>query len=69
MKGLNPGTPYDLSVIGIGCKENDKQETNPIQVKTDSFEPAIFQLEKDEHFKLGKLFLLFVIICGLISCK
>ena len=69
VKGLNPGKPYDLSIIAIGCKENDTQETDPIQVKTDSFEPANFHLENDEQFKLGELFLLFVTISGLISCK
>ena len=62
VKGLNPGKPYDLSIIAIGCKENDTQETDPIQVKTDSFEPANFQLEKDEYIKLGKLFLLVIAI-------
>ena len=63
---LKPGTPYDLSIIGIGCKENDTQETDPIQVKTDSFEPAIFQLEKEENMKLSKFFWPLFNNCGLI---
>jgi hypothetical protein len=51
VSGLYPGEQYNLSIIGIGCKNN--QTTEPIQVTTNSFEHAIIQLESDGGIKLG----------------
>jgi len=65
ISGLNPGTSYNLSVIGIGCKENDTQQTVPIKVSTDVFEPAFIQLESSDEIILGK-FLLFE---NLLGCR
>jgi len=55
VSGLNPGRTYNLSIIGIGCKDGDKQATDPIQVTTNSFFPAIIQLGKSEGIILDDL--------------
>lgn len=68
ISGLNPGTSYNLSVIGIGCKENDTQQTVPIKVSTDVFEPALIQLESSDEFRVGKCSLNFWNFAAFIEC-
>ncbi len=53
VSGLNPGNTYKLTIVGIGCKDGDKQATDPIQATTDSFVPAIIELGKRKDIILG----------------